>query len=187
MNKSRLYTRTGDGGMTTTVSGKRIPKTAACIEAYGTIDELNSSLGYLVSLLPADSEDKPFLEHIQAVLFDIGLGFTEAKPETGSISQEDIDFIERQIDKEDGKLPELHNFLVPGGPPSAAYAHVCRTICRRAERCMFALSYGQPVSLLSLSYINRLSDYLFVLSRKLNFIDNKLDNITEKSDCKTCG
>jgi len=172
--------------MTTTASGERIPKTDKCIEVYGTIDELNSNIGYLVSLLSVGSEDKSVLEHIQAMLFNIGMNLPDAKFETGRISQEEIDFLERQIDKEDAKLPGLNSFLIPGGTPSASYAHICRTVCRRAERCMLSLSHERAVPLESIRYVNRLSDYLFVLSRKLNFIDNIIDNITEKSIDNPC-
>lgn len=186
MEKSRLYTRTGDGGLTTAADGRRIPKTSACIEAYGTIDELNSCLGHLVSLLPPDSPDRAVLGHVQETLFSIGASLTDTASVTGLADEGGVEFLERLIDEEDGPLPKIRDFLVPGGSPCGSYAHVCRTVCRRAERRILAMSAEQPVPSESMRYINRLSDYLFVLSRKLNFIDNIIDNITEKSDDNTC-
>lgn len=206
MKKSKLYTRTGDRGMTTMADGARVSKGSEDIEAYGTIDELNCNIGYLVSLLPSNSEIVSELEHIQTTLFEIGNELTQSpssvnpnmtangtslSENTGCIINHpdnqqsytpDVSRLELLIDKTDAELPELRSFILPGGTPAAAYAHVCRAVCRRLERSLVRLSDSRPVPHVVIIYVNRLSDYFFVLARKLNFIDK----IPEKTIAKTC-
>ncbi len=206
MKKSKLYTRTGDRGMTTMADGARVSKGSEDIEAYGTIDELNCNIGYLVSLLPSNSEIVSELEHIQTTLFEIGNQLTQTpssvnpnttangtslSENTGCIINHpdnqqsytpDVSRLELLIDKTDAELPELRSFILPGGTPAAAYAHVCRAVCRRLERSLVRLSDSRPVPHVVIIYVNRLSDYFFVLARKLNFIDK----IPEKTIAKTC-
>lgn len=206
MKKSKLYTRTGDRGMTTMTDGARVSKGSEDIEAYGTIDELNCNIGYLVSLLPSNSEIVSELEHIQTTLFEIGSELTQSpssvnpnmtangtslSENTGCIINHpdnqqsytpDVLRLELLIDKTDAELPELCSFILPGGTPASAYAHVCRAVCRRLERCLVRLSDSRPVPHVVIIYVNRLSDYFFVLARKLNFIDK----IPEKTIAKTC-
>lgn len=206
MKKSKLYTRTGDRGMTTMTDGARVSKGSEDIEAYGTIDELNCNIGYLVSLLPSNSEIVSELEHIQTTLFEIGNELTQSpssvnpnmtangtslSENTGCIINHpdnqqsytpDVSRLELLIDKTDAELPELRSFILPGGTPAAAYAHVCRAVCRRLERSLVRLSDSRPVPHVVIIYVNRLSDYFFVLARKLNFIDK----IPEKTIAKTC-
>ena len=170
MKKSLVYTKTGDKGTTSLVGGSRVSKTHIRLEAYGTIDELNSHLGWLHTYL----SDRDFILGIQHKLFAIGSHLatdqekTQLKP-ASIITLEDIERIEQEIDKLDEQLPELCAFIIPGGSRGAAVCHVCRTICRRAERRILTLSETCTISPEILAFVNRLSDYLFVLSRKINF------------------
>ena len=173
MKKSLVYTKTGDKGTTSLVGGSRVSKTHIRLEAYGTIDELNSHLGWLHTYL-LDESDRDFILGIQHKLFAIGSHLatdqekTQLKP-ASIITFEDIERIEQEIDKLDEQLPELCAFIIPGGSRGAAVCHVCRTICRRAERRILTLSETCTISPEVLAFVNRLSDYLFVLSRKINF------------------
>ena len=173
MKKSLVYTKTGDKGTTSLVGGSRVPKTHIRLEAYGTVDELNSHLGWLHTYLQEES-DRDFILSIQHKLFAIGSHLAtdqekmQLKP-ASIITPEHVESIEREIDKLDEQLPELCAFIIPGGSRGAAVCHVCRTICRRAERRILALSETCTISPEVLDFVNRLSDYLFVLSRKINF------------------
>lgn len=174
MKKSKVYTRTGDVGTTSLIGGERVDKTNARLEAYGTVDELNSFLGMLVTHnLPTDYKTQ--LADIQNILFRVGasLACTDEKIYSSMVTEETIKKIESDIDQIDSALPPLKSFIIPGGTPSAALCHVCRTVCRRAERNIVLVSQKEMVNEDILKYINRLSDYLFVLGRRLNFIENK--------------
>ena len=168
--KSGIYTRTGDKGMTSLVGGYRVSKTEVRIESYGTIDELNSFLGLLMVEL-ACQEDKDFLLKIQHHLFAIG-SYLATDPVhckytiESKVSPESIARIEKEIDEIDSNLSPMKCFLLPGGSRSASLAHVARTVCRRAERCIYRLAETAEVEEPVLTFINRLSDYLFVLARK---------------------
>lgn len=170
MKKSLVYTRTGDKGTTALVGGKRVSKSDPRIESYGTIDELNSFIGLLMTELK-DESDLAFLKFSQHKLFNIGSYLatdqenTELKIES-QVTDECIKRIEGEIDSIDSKLPRMTNFILPGGCRSAALAHVCRTICRRAERCIYSFEPTIEMDKNVLVFINRLSDYLFVLARK---------------------
>ena len=173
MRKSLVYTKTGDAGTTSLVGGTRVSKTDIRLEAYGTVDELNANLGLLNTYLQ-DEDDSKFILGIQNQLFAIGshLATDQEKTQLKSasiITLEDVDRIEKEIDKLDAELPELNAFIIPGGSAGAAVAHICRTVCRRAERRILTLSETTLVAPEVLKFINRLSDYLFVLSRKVNF------------------
>lgn len=177
MKKSMVYTRTGDQGMTSLVGGARVPKTHARLEAYGTVDELNSFIGLLISFLPAN-EDKQFLQTIQNNLFVIGSNLatdctTHELSSSSILPSKAIEEMEQQIDRIDELLPPLRAFVLPGGSKGAAICHVCRTVCRRAERCILAFCAQAEISAEIPTYINRLSDYLFVLSRKINQDENQ--------------
>ena len=169
----KIYTKTGDAGMTSLASGQRVSKTCSRIEAYGTIDELNAQTGLLITYCK-DENDKKNLTRIQNILFIIGGHLaTEPSPERPfvpcSITDNDLQEIEQLIDAITAQLPQLHSFILPGGCRAAAICHICRAICRRAERCMLNLAKeNTAISPSALAYINRLSDYFFVLSRKLN-------------------
>ncbi|MEG0039503.1 MAG: cob(I)yrinic acid a,c-diamide adenosyltransferase [Bacteroides sp.] len=187
MKKSLVYTKTGDRGMTALVGGTRVPKTHIRLEAYGTIDELNSNLGYLVTHL-TEKHDVDFVQVVQDKLFAIGSHLATDQEQTqlhsaSIIDASDVECIEREIDVIDEMLPPLHAFVLPGGSKGASVCHICRTVCRRAERRVLALSDICVVSPEVLAYINRLSDYLFVLSRKINFNDGN-DEIFWNNSCK---
>ena len=173
MKKCNVYTRTGDQGVTSLVGGKRVPKTSLRIECYGTIDELNSQLGLLLTYLN-ESSDSDCLIRIQEQLFAIGnILATDPDSTTPSkckITEEDVIELEHCIDKANDGLPGWRGFTLPGGCRAAAVAHVCRTICRRAERLIYALDADEPVDKNVTAYINRLSDYLYVLACRLNFL-----------------
>lgn len=179
---SKLYTRTGDKGMTTLVGGIKISKSHARIEAYGTIDELNSQLGLLVAMMRQsrshnEEADAIFIERVQSVLFNIGtylatdISCTPIYP-SARLNEEEITIIEGEIDNVVAAAPESHCFLLPGGSMSAAQAHVCRSVCRRAERRMVEMAEQVEMDYIYIRYVNRLSDYLYALAKKLNFIEN---------------
>lgn len=169
--KNRIYTKTGDDGTTGLVGGTRVNKYDLRLEAYGTVDELNAAIGLLRSYnIAAGLKDK--LEEIQNKLFNIGSRL--ASDEKGdeftsrlSITSEHLAFLENSIDEMEEELPELRQFILPGGEPASAQCHVARTICRRAERRILEFSLKSPVETGILHYMNRLSDFLFVMSRKL--------------------
>lgn len=173
MSKCNVYTRTGDHGETSLVGGKRVPKACLRIESYGSIDELNSQLGLLLTYLnePADCE---CVIEIQHRLFSIGT-ILATDPESNQpckcqITEEDIQELEHCIDQANEGMPGWRGFTLPGGCRAAAVAHVCRTVCRRAERKIYALDAEEPVDKNVKAYINRLSDYLYVLACRLNFL-----------------
>lgn len=180
-----VYTRTGDKGRTSLVGGTRVSKTDIRLEAYGTIDELNSNLGMLRSLCP-EGHEKDFILKTQNLLFSVGgyLATDRSKIELNSsciISESMVTEIEKEIDLIDSGLPELKNFIIPGGSQAASFCHICRTVCRRAERIILHLAEETEIDEKLLSYINRLSDYLFVLSRKLNQITENNDFFWDKT------
>lgn len=162
----KIYTKTGDDGTTGLFGGKRVSKDDLRIEAYGTVDELNSFLGSLADHDP----DNQLLKEIQHRLFTIGSSLA-ADPDkqliTPDIKASDIDALEQAMDHLNTTLPELRHFVLPGGHPAASAAHICRTVCRRAERRCISLNRESPLDLLIVQYLNRLSDYFFVLSRHL--------------------
>ncbi|WP_232697834.1 cob(I)yrinic acid a,c-diamide adenosyltransferase [Brevibacillus daliensis] len=169
----KIYTKTGDKGQTSLVYGQRVPKYAPRVEVYGTCDEANSQVGLAVSYLPARNdfaELEKTLHIIQTKLFHIGseLSTPEGKKVNWPITEGDITLLEEQIDKINGGLPPLTNFILPGGHPAGAAMHVARTIVRKAERDATKLIETEPFNPLVLSYLNRLSDYLYVAARFVN-------------------
>lgn len=167
----KIYTKTGDDGSTSLFGGTRVQKNNIRINAYGTIDELNSIIGIAVSG-DINDEIKFELENIQNVLFQIGSELASPENVKSNIikrtSEEDVKNLETLIDKFDEKLPPLKNFILPGGNNSAAQLHFARTVCRRAERIIVELKEFELVSKNVLIYVNRLSDLLFVLARYQN-------------------
>lgn len=183
----KIYTKTGDKGTTSLVGGTRVPKMHIRLEAYGTVDELNSNLGLLITYLP-DGKDKDFLQQVQDRLFAVGSHLATDREkmelkEASIISSEQVEMVEREIDRLDTLLPPLSAFILPGGSRGAAVCHVCRTVCRRAERRILALAEQVEIASELLAYVNRLSDYLFVLSRKMNQ-DDKKGEIFWNNSCK---
>ena len=169
---SRIYTKTGDKGSTSLLGGTRVPKNNIRIEAYGTIDELNSYIGLLNDQVP-DSQINIMLKEIQDRLFTIGslLATDHHKPlKMGlpDLLEEDVKLLEKEIDRMSDKLPEMKSFILPGGHVTVSTAHIARCICRRAERHTVTMAEnGLPVDPLVIVYLNRLSDHLFILARFL--------------------
>jgi cob(I)alamin adenosyltransferase len=169
MEKSKIYTRGGDKGKTSLVGGFRVSKTHPRLEAYGTIDELNSFIGLLITEIE-DSDTCDLLQFVQSKLFTVGsyLATDPSKTEyriESQITGDSIKKIEEAIDLTDSRLPKLKSFVLPGGSRSAALAHVCRTVCRRAERNIYRLAETDAVEEPVLVFMNRLSDLLFVIAR----------------------
>jgi cob(I)alamin adenosyltransferase len=168
---TRIYTRGGDKGETSLGDGSRVPKQALRVEAYGTVDEANAAIG--LARLHADAESDSMLARIQHDLFDLGADL--CTPEEGRraagalrIVAAQVERLEREIDAINTGLRPLDSFILPGGTPAAAYLHLARTVTRRAERLVCALSAEEGVNPEAVKYLNRLSDHLFVLGRRLN-------------------
>jgi cob(I)alamin adenosyltransferase len=162
---SKIYTRTGDDGTTGLGDGTRVPKDHARVEAYGTVDELNSAIGVLLAVPGLPGAVSECLTEIQHELFDMGGEL--CIPGHRAISAEQVTRLERLLDGFNDKLPPLKEFILPGGGPAAAACHLARTITRRAERRVCTLARAEPVSPDVTQYLNRLSDLLFVLARVL--------------------
>lgn len=171
MKKSPLYTRTGDKGTTSLVNGVRVAKDSPRVCAYGTVDELNSHIGLVQSHTAAlDDFVNATLTRVSNLLFNIGSYLANSSEDAvPMLTDDDIAELEQAIDTLDSMVPPLKLFVIPGGSVGASHAHVARTVCRRAEREIYSLiSTGATVSDLVTTYINRLSDYLFVLARYIN-------------------
>jgi len=172
----KLYTKTGDKGQTGLIGGTRVAKNDVRLEAYGTIDELNSFIG-LLTTHSIPEIDVLFLRKIQHLLFTIGshLATDTSKVPYHSASilaEADIESIELEIDRLDANLPPLNAFILPGGSPAGALSHICRTIARRAERRIFDMNIDYVIDNKIFMYVNRLSDYFFALSRHLTILEN---------------
>ncbi len=187
MKITKVYTRTGDKGETSIVGGIRVKKCCERLEAYGTVDELSSHLGLLAALLPGN-EDRSLIYRIQNDLFNVCTNLATDQSQTplydsAKLADGEIDFLEKEIDRIMKLLPERHGFILPGGCQAAAQAHVCRTVCRRAERRIVALSEVAQISPETQQFVNRLSDYLFVLAKKINF-NTGVSEIIWQNVCK---
>ncbi len=184
-NEIKIYTKTGDDGTTGLIGGSRVKKYDSRLEAYGTVDELNASIGVLRSAeLPENVIEK--LNHVQNKLFNIGSLL--ASDDKGAaftanlaITEENIKVLEDAIDEYQNQLPELTHFILPGGNFTSAHCHVARTVCRRAERRILEFAEHSKVQPEIIIYVNRLSDFFFVLSRKLAF-DGGIEEIAWKKD-----
>jgi cob(I)alamin adenosyltransferase len=167
----KIYTKTGDKGVTSLIGGKRVSKNHPRIDAYGTVDELISFIGLLHDQL-ADSATCNTLTHIQDRLMVcaaiLAADCEDCKVKIPILSEENVLYLEKEIDKIEGNLSPIHSFIIPGGHPAVSLCHVSRTVCRRAERLVIKLSSDYVVPELVMEYLNRLSDYFFVLSRKLS-------------------
>ena len=168
----KIYTKTGDKGQTSLIGGTRVPKHHIRIEAYGTVDELNSYIG-LIRDQKIDEHSKKILIEIQDRLFTIGSTLAsdpeKSRMKIPDLKEEDVVLLEQEMDKMNERLPEIKSFVLPGGHTTVSYCHIARCVCRRAERLTIHLSESAPggVTDIVIKYLNRLSDYLFVLSRKL--------------------
>jgi cob(I)alamin adenosyltransferase len=188
MKITKVYTRRGDSGMTDLVGGVRIKKSEPRLEAYGTIDELSAHLGLLVSMLPVDYSERQLLLRVQNNLFNVGTHLATDQSQTplyasAHLPKGETELLEERIDQINGELPEPQGFILPGGVPAAAQAHVCRTVCRRAERNIDSLMQVATVGPEIVKYVNRLSDYLFVLAKKINF-NNDVKEILWQNACR---
>ena len=169
----KVYTKTGDKGETSLFGGARVSKGHLRIHAYGTVDELNSYIGLLNDLSPDESRNSELIR-IQDRLFTLGALLAteheEAKKKLPVITQEDVEYLEESIDTMERSLEPIKTFVLPGGHPTVSYCHISRCVCRRAERICVELSENNKVEEIVIQYLNRLSDYLFVLSRFLTKI-----------------
>lgn len=166
----KIYTKTGDKGFTSLIGGTRVPKHHLRIESYGTVDELNSYIG-LIRDQEITAHDKNILKEIQDRLFTIGSSLA-ADPEKSKmvipdLHTTDVDLLEKEMDNMNGQLPELKHFILPGGSNMISYCHIARCVCRRAERLTVHLAEESAVDDKVIIYLNRLSDYLFTLARKM--------------------
>lgn len=200
MKITKVYTKTGDGGATSLVGGIRISKADIRLAAYGTIDELNSQLGLLAAYMAREAgpagatraaedgrEDYPardigVIERVQCCLFNVGTHLATDRSRTplydsAKLPDGEVERMEREIDALTDCFPEPSGFILPGGTVAAAEAHVCRTVCRRAEREIVALAAEAEVAPEICRYVNRLSDYLFVLAKKINFMAGKSEKM----------
>jgi len=187
MKITKVYTKTGDKGETSIIGGIRVKKSCERLEAYGTVDELSSHLGLLAALLP-DGDDKTLIIRIQNNLFNVCSNLATDQSQTplydsAKLADGEIEYLEKEVDRIMKLLPERQGFVLPGGCVAAAQAHVCRTVCRRAERRIVALSEVAQITPEIQQYVNRLSDYLFVLAKKINFNTN-VSEIIWQNVCK---
>lgn len=166
----KIYTKTGDKGETSLIGGVRVPKYHLRIESYGTIDELNSYIGLIIDSMP-DKDAAEILYEIQDRLFTIGSVLAsdpvKSKMKIPDVQESDVTLLETSMDEMDAKLPALKNFILPGGTLAASHCHVARCVCRRAERLVVHLATDTEVPDIIIRYLNRLSDFLFMFSRKL--------------------
>jgi cob(I)alamin adenosyltransferase len=174
----KVYTKTGDTGTTSLFGGTRVPKDHIRIESYGTVDELNSYIG-LIRDQEMNTHYKEILVEIQDRLFTIGAILAtppekevkkngELRLQKLGIVESDVELLENEIDSMESELPPMTHFVLPGGHTTVSYCHISRCVCRRAERLAVHLNHNEPVAEIAIKYLNRLSDYLFVLARKLS-------------------
>lgn len=168
----KVYTKTGDKGTTSLIGGRRVPKYDIRIEAYGTVDELMSYLGVIVSYKKVDKHTRSSIIEIQERLMTcasiLATDTQELDNKLPELHSTDIIFLEKEMDEMDKKLPELESFIIPGGHSVVSHTHVARCICRRAERMAIQVQMEYKGSEMAVKYLNRLSDYLFVLARKFS-------------------
>ncbi len=178
----KIYTKKGDTGTTQLIGGTRVSKSNSRIEVYGTVDELNSYIG-LTSDSIDDNKVKDVLKEIQDRLFTIGSTLAsdpeKSRMKIPDLKEDDVLLLENEIDKMNERLPEMKSFILPGGLSANSICHVARCVCRRAERLAVALALNEIVEPIVIKYLNRLSDYLFVLSRKIS-VDAGIDEIPWK-------
>ena len=187
MKITKVYTRTGDQGETSLVGGVRIKKSNIRLEAYGTVDELSAHLGMLVSMMKMGDE-RDFIIRIQNNLFNVCTHLATDQSQTplypsAHLAEGEIASLEQRIDSLMKQLPERQGFVLPGGVPAACQAHICRTVCRRAERRIAALAEEAQIAPEMQQFVNRLSDYLFVLAKIINFNEGKSE-IVWQNVCK---
>jgi len=176
----KIYTKTGDKGLTSLIGGTRVPKHHLRIESYGTVDELNSYIGMIRDQDAISEYQKTILKEIQDRLFTIGSSLAsdpeKSKMKIPDLYDKDIEFLEQEMDTMNEELPDLKHFILPGGSVAVSFCHIARCVCRRAERVGVHLAEGSYVNEKILIYLNRLSDFLFVLSRKIGYDQQVSEN-----------
>lgn len=181
----KIYTKTGDKGMTKLVGSSTVAKDSDRVESYGTIDELNSWVGYIISQLPQENQEiKEELEALQHLLFDAGTDLStpiEAQ-RPFKLQKESVHWLEQRIDFYTAQSPDIDRFILPGGTPAASMVHVARTIARRAERIIVRLNWTAKINEEVLIFTNRLSDYFYALARYLNVQAQRTDVFYERSE-----
>ena len=181
----KIYTKTGDKGMTKLVGSSTVAKDSDRVESYGTIDELNSWAGYIISQLPQENQEiKEELEALQHLLFDAGTDLStpiEAQ-RPFKLQKESVHWLEQRIDFYTAQSPDIDRFILPGGTPAASMVHVARTIARRAERIIVRLNWTAKINEEVLIFTNRLSDYFYALARYLNVQAQRPDVFYERSE-----
>ena len=181
----KIYTKTGDKGMTKLVGSSTVAKDSDRVESYGTIDELNSWVGYIISQLPQENQEiKEELEALQHLLFDAGTDLStpiEAQ-RPFKLQKESVHWLEQRIDFYTAQSPDIDRFILPGGTPAASMVHVARTIARRAERIIVRLNWTAKINEEVLIFTNRLSDYFYALARYLNVKAQRPDVFYERSE-----
>ena len=187
MKITKVYTRTGDQGETSLVGGVRIKKSHIRLEAYGTVDELSAHLGMLVAMMK-NGEEREFVIRVQNNLFNVCTHLATDQSQTplypsAHLADGEIAALEQRIDNLMKQLPERQGFVLPGGVPAACQAHICRTVCRRAERRIAALAEEAQIAPEMQQFVNRLSVYLFVLAKIINFNEGKSE-IVWQNVCK---
>ncbi len=184
--KSKVYTLTGDKGTTSLVGGQRVAKDDIRVEAYGTVDELNSHIGQVAHALKGKMPDvEQLLFKVQNKLFNLGAYLateqTDVQSPVYGLQDEDVKAIEAMIDKMDEQLPPMRGFILPGGADAAVLCDVCRTVTRRAERRVVTLSLERPLNPLAQRYLNRLSDFFFILARYINVTNHVEEVLWDKN------
>ena len=174
----KIYTKKGDTGTTSLIGGTRVPKYHLRIEAYGTVDELNSYVGLIRDHIQKQ-EEVEILKDIQDRLFTLGSILAsdpeKSKMKLPELNPEDVELLEKEMDRMNERLPELTHFVLPGGHPVASYCHLARCVCRRAERLAVHLNEEEPVNPIVIKYLNRLSDYFFVLARLQTLVNKGVE------------
>ena len=181
----KIYTKTGDKGMTKLVGSSTVAKDSDRVESYGTIDELNSWVGYIISQLPQENQEiKEELEALQHLLFDAGTDLSTPieTQRPFKLQKESVHWLEQRIDFYTAQSPDIDRFILPGGTPAASMVHVARTIARRAERIIVRLNWTAKINEEVLIFTNRLSDYFYALARYLNVQAQRPDVFYERSE-----
>ncbi|MCF2490182.1 cob(I)yrinic acid a,c-diamide adenosyltransferase [Dyadobacter sp. CY347] len=178
----KIYTKTGDRGTTSLIGGTRLSKAHVRIDAYGTVDELNSYIGMLRDQ-PVNAQRRDLLKEIQDRLFTIGSHLAsesdQVKRVLPDLLEDDVTLLETEMDVIDSQIPPLRAFVLPGGHQSVSFGHIARTVCRRAERAVIHLQQGEEVEDIVIRYLNRLSDYLFMLCRAMTY-ELEIEEVTWK-------
>lgn len=175
----KIYTKKGDGGQTMLIGGTKVYKNDLRIDSYGNVDELNSHIGVIMSVMGRSCRQRKVLQYVQNCLFVVGSHLADDKripnKQLPQLNDSDVTLLEQEIDRMTARLPELKTFILPGGSLLASFTHVARCVCRRTERAVVALSQKEKVDPIHIIYLNRLSDYLYVLARFCNHLKGVRD------------